>query len=239
MVIYDSKLQVCERRCEICNCWTKNVVTEGEKILHVLCEEHANDKTIEGMKQEADAKLFNEIGIIRIVASEAHHYYKSSIWGGAGWTEKAISETIEKFKLHLTDEQISMANEHVRDLDAVYMTTPRNPYTKGSDLYMEAVEAGPRIDKFVSGDKTVYKKKRYKTPPVKKGHRKHHPDSTEMHRGIPWNVFNKSVRAKLTRQENQYTKDDSLYCCWEEDWTLPETVDECKEAYEAKKDIRS
>lgn len=77
----------------------------------------------------------------------------------------------------------------------------------------------------------MYKKKRTKRQELKPHHKKHHPNSVETPTSLPWNVYLKEVRKKLTIEQNDHVLDDSLYCCWEEDWTLNETIDECIDAF--------
>ena len=85
----------------------------------------------------------------------------------------------------------------------------------------------------------MFKKKRSKRPPTKKKHRKHHPNSKETEpNSIPWHVLAKEVNSRLTPEERLFTDEEALYCCWEEDWTIEETICECKDAFEMKEKLR-
>lgn len=84
----------------------------------------------------------------------------------------------------------------------------------------------------------MYKKKRTKRKNLKKYHKKHHPDSEETEKSLPWNVFCKEIRKNLNIQQNNHVSDDSLYCCWEEDWTLKETIEESIDAFNNNYNLR-
>lgn len=113
-----------------------------------------------------------------------------------------------------------------------------SPFPAQSSAYKTAYDALLRTQRFQKGDFAVYKKKRTKRLELKSYHKKHHPNSDPTPPYPPWNVFLKEVRSKLTCAENNHIDDDSLYCCWEECWTLQETIDECKDAFELKQQLR-
>ncbi len=84
----------------------------------------------------------------------------------------------------------------------------------------------------------MYKKSRTKRQELKANHKKHHPNSVPTPKSLPWNVYVKEIRKKLTLKQNEHILDDSLYCCWEENWGVEETICECEDAFENNYKLR-
>lgn len=230
-ICFKNELLVCQRQCAVCESWTSRVATEGDKVLYVLCDDHCNARTVKKIQAKENEKQNRSTGLLRIVAELALDFKHKDNIGGKGALKFALESIIAKNNFPILKHEKEILIPYLHDLEQVEIITPRNPYPKASKHFEAAVAAKQRVLKFQSGDDTVYKKKRYKAT-------KEESEILPEAKTIPWNLFNRKVRSKLTRAENKHTSDDSLYCCWEEDWTTTETIDECKAAYEEGKDVR-